>query len=331
MFHTAPYVRRYAWVCASLLAVSAATAADPADADRYAAQHHSWQEPGLPIRPTPSAGRSSSVYARRTEPAASESNVSESPTAATPEDRSVVDGISPILAADLEYSPPPPLPDESTYEQVAPTAVDPVVDPHVQPAVHLAPAEPPASLPDSQADRRLLTSSTRSKRERQPGGNGNYRSRLPQLPTLPRGTITTTIGATSIVAGLFFLTVYLLRRGMPRSSAVLPDDVVCVLGRKQLAGRQFAQLLRVGNKLVLVSVTPDGTEPLAEVTDPCEVDRLLGLCQQTRDNSTTADFQDVLERLSREHAPLGFLGAEASATAGGHAAGSYLDQGGHRA
>ena len=48
----------------------------------------------------------------------------------------------------------------------------------------------------------------------------------------------------------------------------LPTDVVSVLGRVPLAARQLAELLRVGNKLVLVSLTPTGAQTLTEVTDP---------------------------------------------------------------
>jgi hypothetical protein len=66
--------------------------------------------------------------------------------------------------------------------------------------------------------------------------------------------------------------------------------------------------------LVLLSVTPDGTKPLTEVTDPQEVDRLLGLCHQANDNSTTAEFQDVLARMSREPTSPGFLGNSSAAS-----------------
>jgi flagellar biogenesis protein FliO len=95
---------------------------------------------------------------------------------------------------------------------------------------------------------------------------------------------------------------------------MLPGDVVSVLGRVPLAARQFAELLRVGNKLVLVSITPTGAEPLTEVTDPVEVDRLLGLCQQNNPHSTTKAFEQVFQQLSNETAPHGFFGGESLPT-----------------
>jgi flagellar biogenesis protein FliO len=89
---------------------------------------------------------------------------------------------------------------------------------------------------------------------------------------------------------------------------MLPADVVSVLGRVPLAARQSAQLLRVGNKLVLVSLSPGGVETITEVTDPAEVDRLAGLCQQSNPHSTTQAFEQTFQQLVQERAPNGFFG-----------------------
>ena len=91
---------------------------------------------------------------------------------------------------------------------------------------------------------------------------------------------------------------------------VLPEEVVSVLGRVPLAARQFAELVRVGNKLVLVSITPTGAEPLTEITDPAEIDRLVGLCRQRTKGSSTDEFDQVFRQLAEETAPAGFLGDE---------------------
>jgi flagellar biogenesis protein FliO len=91
---------------------------------------------------------------------------------------------------------------------------------------------------------------------------------------------------------------------------MLPEEVVSVLGRVPLAARQFAELVRVGNKLVLLSVTQTGAEPLTEITDSAEIDRLVGLCRQRSKGSSTAEFDQVFRRLADETAPTGFLGNE---------------------
>jgi flagellar biogenesis protein FliO len=128
---------------------------------------------------------------------------------------------------------------------------------------------------------------------------------------LPSGTIYKIASALAIVVGLFLVFAWLLRRGARRVAATLPADVVCVLGRVPLAARQFADLLHVGNKLLLVAWSPAGPATLTEVTDPVEVDRLVGLCRQADPHSTTKAFEQVFRQLARDPAPSGFLGSEA--------------------
>lgn len=124
---------------------------------------------------------------------------------------------------------------------------------------------------------------------------------------LPLESIYTTGTALAIVVGLFLLCVWALRRsGGRKATTLLPEDAVCVLGRVPLAARQFAQLIHCGNKLVLLSVTPDGAETLTEITDPVEVDRMLGLCMQGKTSSSSAEFDEVFRKLATEAAPADF-------------------------
>jgi flagellar biogenesis protein FliO len=140
---------------------------------------------------------------------------------------------------------------------------------------------------------------------------------------MPAGSLYTIVSALAIVIGAFLILVWLLRRGGQKAAAALPADVVSVLGRVPLAARQFAELLRVGNKLVLVCLTPAGPTTLTEVTDPAEVDRLLGLCQQYSPHSTTKAFEQVFRQLSREAAPGSLLGGESLPQTVSSAAAAY--------
>ena len=199
----------------------------------------------------------------------------------------------------------------STADRSAPAAAD---DTAVSPAVHAEPVE--RAQPDLATDRRRLA--PLSDRDRTISSNplgqnnraGNSSPRLSDFG-LPLASLYTMLSALAIVIGAFLLCAWLLRRGVARkTAAALPADVVGVLGRVPLAARQFADLLRVGNKLVLIHLTPAGATTLTEVTDPLEVDRLVGLCQQSDPHSTTKAFEQVFRQMSLEPARGGFLGDE---------------------
>ncbi len=156
---------------------------------------------------------------------------------------------------------------------------------------------------------RLLLSAPRNTGSQQPD---NLRFGLPLIVTLG--------GSLALVLGVFFLIVWAVRCAAPRGLTVLPSEVVEVLGRAPLAGRQQLHLLRCGKKLILVSVTPAGAETLTEITEPEEVDRLAGLCQQARPNSATAAFRQVLRQLAGQNGSNGdavVSGLDTSATAVG--------------
>jgi flagellar biogenesis protein FliO len=147
---------------------------------------------------------------------------------------------------------------------------------------------------------------------------------------LPFEAMYTTGTALAIVVGLFLLCAWALRRGARKSSTLLSSDVAQVLGRVPLAARQFAELVHVGNKLVLLSVSAAGAEPLTEITDPIEVNRLLGICKQQDGRSSTAEFDEMFRQLSEEAAPDGFLGEEVIRLDARSAAGAYAAQQGGR-
>jgi hypothetical protein len=53
----------------------------------------------------------------------------------------------------------------------------------------------------------------------------------------------------------------------------------------------------LGHKLLLLSITPAGVETITEVTDPVEVDRLLGICEQRSPHSSTTAFRQILGQM----------------------------------
>jgi flagellar biogenesis protein FliO len=105
------------------------------------------------------------------------------------------------------------------------------------------------------------------------------------------------LGSLAIVLGVFFLVVWLARRTLPKSALNLPSDVLEILGRAPLASRHHLQLIRLGRRVLLVSVSPDSATTLAEVSDPKEVDHLAALCRQSQPESISASFRNVLQQL----------------------------------
>jgi flagellar biogenesis protein FliO len=105
------------------------------------------------------------------------------------------------------------------------------------------------------------------------------------------------VSSLAIVLGLFFLVVWLSRRAFPKASATLSSDVLEIVGRSPLAHRHQLQLIRLGHRLLLLSVTPDHAETLTEITDPDEVNHLTSLCRQQQTGSVSDSFRQVLHQL----------------------------------
>ena len=111
------------------------------------------------------------------------------------------------------------------------------------------------------------------------------------------------LGSLALVLGLFFLIVWALRKTSPNAWASLPSGAFEGLGRAPLAFRQQAMIVRCGNKLLLISTGIGGTEPLLEITEPAEVERLTELCRQARTSAgATALFRNLFQKKEGRHA-----------------------------
>jgi flagellar biogenesis protein FliO len=131
-----------------------------------------------------------------------------------------------------------------------------------------------------------------------------------EMPATPSSApaLVSMLGSLAIVSGLFFGLIWFMRRGMPKGTRLVSSEVVEVLGRAPLGGRQQVHVVRFGNKLLLVSLSPGGAETLSEITEPVEVDRLAGICQQSHSNSATNAFRQVFRQFSDDRSAGGFRG-----------------------
>lgn len=163
-------------------------------------------------------------------------------------------------------------------------------------AVRLASHSEPASVPKYEPIPLSIGKDPRTDRGR-------------QRPARSSGqAATTVVTSLTIVLAAFFLLVWVSRKTAPQGLSPLPGEVVESLGRAQLTARQQMQLIRLGRKLVLLSVTSTGVETITEVTDLDEVDRLCSLCQKDRSGSVTESFRQVLSQYATEPAPNSFVG-----------------------
>jgi flagellar biogenesis protein FliO len=121
-------------------------------------------------------------------------------------------------------------------------------------------------------------------------------------------------GSLLIVIGVFFILVLFLKKVSPKGNRLLPKEAFEDLGRAMLTQKIQLHLLRLGNRLLLVSITPDGVSPITEITDPDEVVPLLGLCRQLDSNSSTEFFRKTLSSFSTGGTSGGYFGTDVSQT-----------------
>lgn len=176
-----------------------------------------------------------------------------------------------------------------------------------QPAVNLRLISGEESISNSKA-KSPLRLAPRTEANRQHG-------QKPSAPT-PSGALTTVGGSLALVLGLFLVIAWCTRRFSPTGSAILPKEAVELLGRTSLAARQQAHLVRIGNKLLLVAISPAGAETLTEISEPTEVENLTALCRRGKPTSSTLAFRQALTELANEPAPAGFVGTSRSSSQG---------------
>ena len=179
------------------------------------------------------------------------------------------------------------------------------IDPHVAPAARFEDRREPVAAPEGSDQEPKLLQASDAVRLRTPEELEDSEERTSGSPSTGGSGISTwvTVGSSlAVVLGLFFVFAWIVRRSGGRSMQALPKEAVEVLGRAPLVGRQHIHLIRCGNKIVLVAVSPEHVEPLAEITEPVEVDRLTGLCRRALPGSASVAFQKAFRDLEKTSA-----------------------------
>lgn len=108
------------------------------------------------------------------------------------------------------------------------------------------------------------------------------RTQLPNTPAPPTAPtaspVLKTVGSLAVVIGIFAIVIYFMRRTNGPTGQILPPEVLKVLGRVSLNNRHCVQLIRLGDRLLLIAVSASGSQTLTEITAPEEVERLSSAC-----------------------------------------------------
>jgi flagellar biogenesis protein FliO len=123
-------------------------------------------------------------------------------------------------------------------------------------------------------------------------------SSQPTKASSPVMAVATSAAALIFVIAIFLLIAWFMKRGASRGMRTLPTEAFEVLGRSSLNAQQSVQLVRVGNKLLLVASSADGASTLTEIDDAQEVERLSGLCMTGKNTSATKEFHEAFEELA---------------------------------
>ena len=117
------------------------------------------------------------------------------------------------------------------------------------------------------------------------------------------------LGSLCLVLGAFFLFVLLMKKVGPKNGGNLPKDALENIGRYPLNPKLQLNLIRLGNRLILVAVTPDGgVETISEIESPDEVAHILAQCRKLDPNGSQAQFKSVLNEFAQEKSSSGFFG-----------------------
>ncbi len=117
------------------------------------------------------------------------------------------------------------------------------------------------------------------------------------------------LGSLCLVLGAFFLFVLFMKKVGPKNGGHLPKEALENVGRYPLNQKLQLNLIRLGNRLILVAITPDGgVETISEIESQDEVSQILGLCRKLDPNSSQAQFKSVLDEFAQEKTPGGFFG-----------------------
>jgi flagellar biosynthetic protein FliO len=103
----------------------------------------------------------------------------------------------------------------------------------------------------------------------------------------------------SLVLALIAGTAYLLRRFLPGSQRVGRSSAIEILSRSVINPKQSLCLVRLGNKLLLVGLSPNHMSCLANIDEPEEIAQISGLLEKDSIHSISNTFGRLFHKESQ--------------------------------
>jgi len=149
----------------------------------------------------------------------------------------------------------------------------------------------PSMAPLVEQEKRTLIRSTRSV----PGE--------PEAPATPRRIWDKMLIGLLMLGGILWGGLYLMKKLMPGGRQLFTTPAMEVLGRSHLDPQRYLALVRVGERVVVVGVSPDGIRPVTEFASPEEVAQILEIARPKSENGGNVFarlFQDSIRGVKKE-------------------------------
>jgi len=109
-----------------------------------------------------------------------------------------------------------------------------------------------------------------------------------------------TVTSLGVVIGLILIMRMVINKLSGRPAIGSRSGIVEVLSRTSISPRNQVLLLRLGQRIIVVSEGPAGVRTLADLDDPDEVSQLLATVSASRPGSITQSFNQLLNRAGSE-------------------------------
>ncbi len=99
-----------------------------------------------------------------------------------------------------------------------------------------------------------------------------------------------------VILGIIGLITWAVRRWMPRSTGLGGGGLITILARHHLSPKQSLCLIRLGRRVLLIGVTPEAIQAVAEIDREDEAAALIAAAERGKPGSFSSVFARLSER-----------------------------------